>query len=282
MSEYFKTLSGTWTRETDSSIKGIVDASGTARSIGGSETAQDYEFYATVNITNGKAALIVNFTYSQDWEERYIEMILDQANDKVTLDAVIRNSDGTEQSRQTLASRNMTINLATDYRCRMVSKETTTNVYAVYGYINEFLLVEAEDLASAFQKGMHGFECLGSANEYSEFSNVTFKSSLSYSALSDVKSRLKIDQSDTSYDTELAGCIEEADAWIDDKLQNYTTVPLSSVPTAIKHISADKAADIYKTRGDPEILETKFGARAKEKLQRYIDETYKPGELKRV
>jgi len=205
---YFKTLTGTWSK-IDEVLKGVVDSSLTARCITGSETDTNYELTATIKIANGKGAVIVFFTYDEDWLEHYIEMVLDPTAKKVTLDGVIRNVDGSEKSRQTLASRNMEIQIGTNYDIRIVTKTLEDGSRAVYGFINDFQVVYAEDLAPPFVSGMHGFECLGTENQYSEFSNVTFIVN-PYCSKEEVKERLKIKRSEHQYDVELSDCIKEA------------------------------------------------------------------------
>jgi hypothetical protein len=72
-----------------------------------------------------------------------------------------------------------------------------------------------------------------------------------YCQKGDVKFRLAIDSGDLSFDTEIEGCIEEADAVIDIKLKDYTSVPLSSVPVLIKHVSSNLAAGLFQRRRQP-------------------------------
>jgi hypothetical protein len=168
----FKAVSGGWTKPAATTYKGTVDASLSARCIAGSEIDENIEFYATVKITTGKAALICNFTLDEDWNEHYVEMVLDPAGDTVKLEAVTRDADGAETNRVTLASRNMALAVATEYSCRIESKKLSDGAYAVYGYIDDFLLVEAEDLDVDFQTGMHGLESLGADTNYSEYSDL--------------------------------------------------------------------------------------------------------------
>jgi hypothetical protein len=172
VTELFKAVSGGWTKPSEGAYKGVVDASLSARCIAGSEIDENIEFYATVKITTGKAAIICNFTLDEDWNENYVEMVLDPTGDTVKLEAVTRDETGVETSRVTLASRNMSLAAATEYDCRIVSKKLSDGSCAVYGYIDDFLLVEAEDLAADFQKGMHGLESLGVDTNYSEYSDL--------------------------------------------------------------------------------------------------------------
>jgi hypothetical protein len=168
---YLEVKSGLW-EKTEETYKGTVDASLSARSVRGSEADEDYIFIAKVKIYSGKAALIVNYTLTEDWEEQYLEMVLDPTNDKVTLEGIVRNADGTEKTRTTLASRNMSLQFEAEYRCHMVSKTLSDDSKAVYGIINDLVAVKAEDLAEALALGMHGLECLGTADQYTEFSRL--------------------------------------------------------------------------------------------------------------
>jgi len=103
-----------------------------------------------------------------------------------------------------------------------------------------------------------------------------------YSTKSDVKKRLVtsgegIDPSDTTYDVELDDLIEEADAYIDNKLKNYTTVPLSTVPTIVKKISANLAAGLFRRARSPPGESVPLWNLGVELLDDYIAETYEPG-----
>jgi hypothetical protein len=99
-------------------------------------------------------------------------MVLDPTNDKVTLDGVVRNADGTEKTRTNLASRDMRLEFETEYHCHVISKTLSDDSKAVYGIINDLVAVKAEDLAATFNAGMHGLECLGTADQCTEFSKL--------------------------------------------------------------------------------------------------------------
>jgi len=77
---------------------------------------------------------------------------------------------------------------------------------------------------------------------------------VSYCKKEDVKNRLKIEKDDAKSDTEINDCIEEAQEYIDNALKNHVTTPLSTVPTFIKHITADLAAGIFQRRRSQELL----------------------------
>ena len=67
---------------------------------------------------------------------------------------------------------------------------------------------------------------------------------MAYSTLEEVKALLRI--TDTTHDTEITTAISDADAKIDNKLQNYETVfPLTPIPSAINKASKYLAAGLY-------------------------------------
>lgn len=168
---YFEVKSGLW-EKSNGIYKGTMDATLSARYVAGSEVDADYIFIAKLKVFSGKAAVIVNYTLNEDYEEQYLEMILNPTKNEVTLDGVVRKADGKEKTRTTLASRKMILEFETEYHCHMISKTLSDGSKAVYGIINDLILVKAEDLAAAFSIGMHGLECLGSVDEYSEFSKL--------------------------------------------------------------------------------------------------------------
>ena len=100
---------------------------------------------------------------------------------------------------------------------------------------------------------------------------------MSYGSVADVKLRLGIDG--TSYDTEIASMLTAADAYIDEKLSLYTSVPLTSAPTIIKTASNDLAASYFRANhvevvGKEDIKRDLFHERAMEALDLYIDINY--------
>jgi len=94
---------------------------------------------------------------------------------------------------------------------------------------------------------------------------------LAYSSISDVKAKLNIPITDTTEDTALTNFIEQADAFIDALLEaKGLTVPLSPVPTLIKHSSADLAASLFRFReGPPGEIRSRY-QQAKEHVDAYI------------
>jgi len=100
---------------------------------------------------------------------------------------------------------------------------------------------------------------------------------MAYSTVAEVKEILSI--TEATWDTEISGCIADADARIDNKLFNHTAVPLTPVPAMIKIASKNLAASLFRERRDP------VGAKAFEEtgityLQEYIDSHFYRGEAR--
>jgi len=95
-----------------------------------------------------------------------------------------------------------------------------------------------------------------------------------YGTVAKVKERLQLG-TDT-YDTEIGTCLTESDAWIDEKLDQYTDVPITSPDAMIQSISNDMAAGIFcqNHRGEYEKLIGTFDGRASDNLQSYINTHY--------
>ena len=76
---------------------------------------------------------------------------------------------------------------------------------------------------------------------------------MGYSQLSDVKELLRIDETDTTSDTELTNCITSGDGLVDSFLKSKGfTVPLSSpYPEPIKDASKNFAAWLFRARDAP-------------------------------
>ena len=98
---------------------------------------------------------------------------------------------------------------------------------------------------------------------------------MAYGSDTKVKERLQIDSA--TYDTEIATCLTEADAWIDETIDQYTDVPITgTAPAAIVAISNDMAAGIFcqNHRGEFEKMLGTFDGRARENLEVYIRNNY--------
>lgn len=277
---HYKLITGLWEKITDG-YKGTIDATETARCITGKESDLNYRFLATVKIISGKACLIINYVLSEEWEECYIEMILDIVNDKVTLDAVIRDEHGVETDRYGLASRDFPLNNDVNYQCEIQTKTLTDRSHAVYGFINDFLVVQVEDLLETWSKGLHGFECLGTEGQNTSFINIDFTTE-GYSTKEEVKEVLRI--TDATHDTEITAAISDVDVKIDNALQHYEgTLPLVSVPNSINRASKYLAAAFYLTLNpvsDAMLKQAEiFDKIGNEFLSKYISEKYYVGKM---
>lgn len=269
----FRAVSGTWSLESDGSRKGIVDASLTARAVRGSETDEDYKFQADVDVSAGKASLIVNYTVDVDWKENYLAFTLDPTLLSVYLESVQRDDLGAEISRTTLALRAFSIAIGR-HRLKVLTRTLSDGSKAVYCFIDGFLVCEAEGLAEN-TLGMQGFECLGADTDYSTFSKIIYSESqlAGYSSVEDVKAVLIL--TDTDHDADLESCIITADAWVDNQFsQANLTVP-SSTPELVVQASAHYAAFLFKDRGtnslkDKQLYESMFRDKAAGFLGKYI------------
>ncbi len=156
-----KTILGIWSQN-GNTIIGTVDATGKASAVEGSETDQNYTHQAQVTIpaSPGKAGLIVNHTYDAGWNEYYLAMYLDAANNVATLEAVVRNEEGAETSRNVLASRTFPVTIGQTYNLAVESEILSDGSFAVYGQVNDFTVVEAEDLLPLVGVGQRGFEII--------------------------------------------------------------------------------------------------------------------------
>jgi len=89
--------------------------------------------------------------------------------------------------------------------------------------------------------------------------------------VSDVKRRLGIPESDTSYDEEISEVIEEATSTIDAMLSGYVETPLEPVPDLIQHACANMAAGIFRRRRAPPGEEAVLYEVGMEEVRIYID-----------
>jgi len=97
---------------------------------------------------------------------------------------------------------------------------------------------------------------------------------MAYATLEMVKYRLGI--TGTQNDTELTAKIAAADAEIDASLQEFTSVPLTTVPQIVKDISADIAASLWHEEKAPATQEaSRLRVRAEKALEKYIHVKYK-------
>ncbi|NWG09889.1 MAG: DUF1320 family protein [Nitrososphaerales archaeon] len=94
---------------------------------------------------------------------------------------------------------------------------------------------------------------------------------MAYCTANDVKAKLNIPVTDTSEDTAITSFIEQADSSIDALLEEKGfTVPLTTVPSIIKHSSADLAASLFRFReASPGEIRSRY-EQAKEHVEAYV------------
>jgi hypothetical protein len=219
----------------------------------GSEDDAEYAFEADVRIYSGKAGLIVNYQILEDWSERYIEFYVDPNAQECRLEAVTRDANGVETARILLAMRALKSAYGQTFRMK-VSNVTIAGdpaIYAIYCYINDFLVCEIEELETpTWTEGMHGYTCLGADGDYSEFTPYDIATGTgAYSTITDVKEVLRMkDPLTTLNEIEIENCIAEADLWIDGILTPKDVTVPSPVPDEINKASKYYAAYLFKSR----------------------------------
>jgi len=264
----FKVYAGQWS-QAGALITGVVDATLSAYAVTGSETDANYVFDVTVTPdTEAAVGLIVNHTLDEDWNESYLVLVLHLDTDPctVTLEAVTRDADGNETSRQILASRNMTLTAGTPYNVRVATETLGDGSFAVYGYIGNFLVVEAEDLAVQYSAGQRGFEILGVSGDSAQF----LVNASDYCTVADVKPLLHIVLTEASEDAELAGCVITGKALVDGFLKVNDLVVPAVVPQLVVDAAKNYAAWSYRRVRDP-VSAAEFWNAAQQFLQAHID-----------
>jgi len=266
---------GTWSVQTGEILKGLVGADLRAYCLAGSEDDVNYEVHGSITIVSGTSASVI-VLYSEDvgFTERYVECMLDVANQKLKIDLV----NGAE--RVTVASRNYTLAVATEYAVDVLARIASDGSYYVVFSVNGVEQVRIEDLGAMYAAGMHGFACVGTAAQYTTFSNLSFLEQ-EYSTLTEVKAILRI--TTCEHDAEVSAAIKDADAKINNTLQNYEDAPLSSVPDSINRASKYLAAALY-LQLNPLSQTMKeqaaaFNEIALKFLSEYISETHNAGAI---
>jgi hypothetical protein len=84
-------------------------------------------------------------------------------------------------------------------------------------------------------------------------------------------------EDDTQYDEELTDIIEEAQSVVDQILSEFTTTPLTPVPKIIKFATADLGAAIYHKRHNATGEISPYEDLSKDKINTYINTTFKKG-----
>ena len=88
----------------------------------------------------------------------------------------------------------------------------------------------------------------------------------------------RLDVEDLTEQNRIRELVKEAMSWIDTKLQNYTTLPLTSVPERIKHICEERVAIKFRMDKAPIDEALKESLDLVEKaLDEYIEAEYKKG-----
>jgi hypothetical protein len=82
-----------------------------------------------------------------------------------------------------------------------------------------------------------------------------------YCLKQDIKDRMLIDSTDTSYDAALDDSINEASRIVDVFIKPYATVPLTTYDVNIQQITADFAANVFKRRTIPDEVKVRGSVR---------------------
>ena len=222
--EKIMSVLGTWTVQTDGILKGIVGADLRAYCLAGSEDDEHYEVHAGITVTSGKSAsIIVLYTEDLDFEPRYVECVIDVANQTLHIDLI----NGSE--RITVASRNYASAIGTEYLTDIFAKIASDESYYVVFTVNGIEQIRIEDLGEMYAAGMHGFACEGTlAAHYSKFSQVYVRKSLQYTSIPtvcmgiksiDFKELVGKDGTHQDYYDYLNTMIEQASRFIDGETQ---------------------------------------------------------------
>lgn len=226
-------------------LTGLLASYTRAYCLAGAETDDDYYVEVTVKpVAGSKAGVIAFFTYADDWTERFIECVLDVANQKVRVDLVIG------ASRVTVAEREYTLTLGTEYRLKVHALLETDGTGTVTFSVNGVNQLVIEDLDTTFLAGMYGFSLEGSVSTnsavFSALQKYTMKSR--YSTLERVKDVLLI--TNDEYNEALAELMAVADETLNRKL-TIQNLEADSSNVLIKEASAFIAAWLYRRRQDP-------------------------------
>lgn len=265
-----KTILGVWS-QSGNTITGTVDISEKASAVIGSESDSNYTHQAQLTLSAGaKAGLIVNHTYDSDFDESYIAMYLDAENDVATLEFVSRNQEGVELGRLVLASRTIPIVPGSNYDLAVESKVLSDGAYAVYGKVNGFTVVEAEDLLAAYGVGQRGFEIeAGTSVSFNYAMNLPLTAA-AYGSLTMVKYLCNV--SDVLHDTELNTFLSKVCAFIDNALKNYVdTLPVVPATEILNTIAEYWAAGLYLQKDQLDEKAHHYVTYAEGKLAVYIE-----------
>jgi len=221
--EKIENKQGNWTVQTDGTLKGELGAFTRAYCVAGSEEDTNYDVYATLKLVTGtKASIIAFFTEGTNFEERYVECILDFENNKLLMELV----NGAESV--TVASRDFILTKNVEYEVRVVAKSEGTVLF----YINNVAQLRIEDLSLIYTEGMHGYACEGTVStNYTLFSKVYFQNANHYTNISTLISCIRSvapqelvgkDGTVQDYYDYLTTLIEQASRFIDGETQRET------------------------------------------------------------
>jgi hypothetical protein len=216
----FKTITGTFFDVPNLGRKLTVDATLTGRVYTGAETDSNYIFKATISLhDNCKSGLICNRkVYADTWYENYLELVLDPTASQVRLEYVLRDNSANELLRQPLMARIMALQLDTQYKCSLESRLLSDGSYAVYGLIDDSIVVHAEDLAADFGAGMIGFETQGVEGDYAFILKLTENLYVPQCTPNDVRTLINTDLQDD----EIENISVSADADLTDRLDGHS------------------------------------------------------------
>lgn len=258
---------GTWTVDGEV-LTGKLASFTRAYCLSGDEDDEDYTVEAVLKLVAGsKVSVLAFYSYADDMTNRFIECVLDHANQRVQVDLVIG------ATRQTVGSAEYVLALGTEYKVRVhVKKETDgsgTVIFAVNG-VSPFPAIE--DLGVTFTAGLWGFALEGSQTTnsavFSEISWYAASSSSAYSTTADVRGVLDIKEH--NYDTEISECIASADALIVGQLKIEALSVPSPVPQMIRDASKFLAAWHFRRKRDPAGAEA-FWVEGQRFVQTHID-----------
>ena len=264
----FEAQQGSWKADGEV-LTGLLKSFPRAFCLYGNEEDTEYTVEATLKLVAGaKASVLAFYNRAEDLTTRFIECVLDVANQRVQVDLVIGSL------RKNVASAEYTLILGTEYKVKVhVKKETDdsgTVVFLVDG-VSPFPAIE--DLASSFLAGLWGFALEGSLPTnsvvVSEICYYPATASGAYSTIADVRGILDL-KDDHSYDTEIGECIATADGMVDGQLKAEGLSVASPVPQLIKDASKFLAAWSFRRKRDPAGAEA-FWVEGQRFLQNHID-----------
>lgn len=279
----FLIQSGNWSLQSNGYRRGTVDDTLSARLLFGSETDENYTVNGSVTLGSGKAAVIVNGKFAEDWSFSCLEMVLDptftvggQPYPAVSLEAVQRDENGLETSRGVVFLAPFPFEAGVTYEVEVTTKTLSDGSKAVYGYVDGFLVVQAEDLDDDWSSGLCGFESLGAVGEFNDFLLVSFalEGTMPYGSLDVVKHLCSV--SGGAEDEVLLSFMAKATAFVDIALAEYeSTLPLDSVPSEVASVAEFYAAGLYLQKNQPDEKKHSYLEIAQAELAKYVASEYK-------